>query len=85
MDTRVSLDVNTSAFQALNNRVQQAIRVSEHLSRIPFAEEEAIRQAWCELTGSDVDASFSLVPPLYTDHGLNIRVGRNVSSSMGAH
>ena len=34
--------------------------------------------AWSDLTGAAVDATFSLIPPLYSDHGLSIRVGRNV-------
>jgi acetyltransferase-like isoleucine patch superfamily enzyme len=59
-------------------RVQRAVRLTERLNRIPFDDREAIREAWCELTGATVDDRFMLIPPVYTDHGVNIRVGRNV-------
>jgi acetyltransferase-like isoleucine patch superfamily enzyme len=59
-------------------KVQRAIRLTEQLNRLPFDEAAAIRAMWSELTGQPVDPTFSLIPPLYSDHGLNIRVGRNV-------
>lgn len=58
--------------------VQRAIRLTEQLNRIPYDDRDALREAWIELTGVPVDATFHLIPPLYSDHGLNIRVGRNV-------
>ena len=59
-------------------RVQRAIGVTEQLNRIPYDDREAIREAWIELTGAAVDGTFHLIPPLYSDHGVNIRVGRDV-------
>jgi acetyltransferase-like isoleucine patch superfamily enzyme len=64
-------------------RIQRAIGVTERLNRIPYADGDAIRQAWSELTGTAVDASFSLIPPVYSEHGLSIRVGRNVFINQG--
>ncbi|WP_304440363.1 MULTISPECIES: DapH/DapD/GlmU-related protein [Mycobacteriaceae] len=59
-------------------RVQRAIRVTAEISAIPYADQDAIREGWRELTGQTVDEAFHLIPPVYSDHGINIRVGTNV-------
>lgn len=59
-------------------RVQRAIRVTEELNVLRYADQGAIRAAWGELTGQTVDATFHLIPPVYSDHGINTRVGTNV-------
>ncbi|MGW6445050.1 DapH/DapD/GlmU-related protein [Lentzea sp. NPDC055074] len=64
-------------------RVQRAIRLTEELNLLRYAEQEAIRAAWSELTGQVVDEKFHLIPPVYSDHGVNIRVGRNVFVNQG--
>jgi acetyltransferase-like isoleucine patch superfamily enzyme len=78
MKVEVSIHAGTPESRDLYGRIRRAIRLTERLNRIPFEEREAIRQAWSELTGTAVDTTFSLIPPLYCDHGLHIRVGRNV-------
>ena len=37
-----------------------------------------VRALFSRLTGTEVDESFWLLPPFYTDFGKNIRVGKNV-------
>ncbi len=64
-------------------RVQRAIRLTEDLNTLRYAEQGAIRDAWSELTGQPVDESFHLIPPVYSDHGVNIRVGANVFVNQG--
>ncbi len=59
-------------------KVQRAIRLTEELNALRYAEQEAIGEAWSELTAQPVDESFHLIPPVYSDHGINIRIGRNV-------
>lgn len=39
---------------------------------------EEIRQLFSEITGHEVDGSFRMFPPFYTDFGRNIHVGKNV-------
>mgnify|MGYP000665090158 CR=1 FL=1 len=39
--------------------------------------------AWGALTGQVVDDTFRLVPPVRVDHGVNLRVGRNVFINHG--
>jgi acetyltransferase-like isoleucine patch superfamily enzyme len=83
MEAEVSIHGGTPESRALYGRVQRAIGMTERLNRIPFAEGDAIRDAWSELTGTAVDATFSLIPPVYSEHGLSIRVGRNVFINQG--
>ena len=73
-----SFDGGTRASRDLYGQIQRAIHLSEKLNRIPFADREALQAAWAELTGATVDPTFSLIPPVYSDHGLNIRVGKRV-------
>jgi acetyltransferase-like isoleucine patch superfamily enzyme len=82
-ETEVSIHGGTPESRDLYGRVQRAIGLTERLNRIPFADGDAIRQAWSELTGTPVDATFSLIPPVYSEHGLSIRVGRNVFINQG--
>ncbi len=37
-----------------------------------------VREIFSKLTGNEVDISFELLPPFYTDFGRNIKVGKNV-------
>ena len=78
MKVEVSIDGGTPESRELYGRIRRAIGLTERLNRIPYDDREAIRQAWIGLTGTAVDQAFHLIPPLYSDHGLNIRVGRNV-------
>jgi acetyltransferase-like isoleucine patch superfamily enzyme len=78
MKVELLIDGGTPASRDLYVRIQRAIGLTERLNRIPYDDREAIRQAWNELTGAAVDEAFHLIPPLYCDHGLSIRVGRNV-------
>ena len=78
MKVERSIDGGTAESRQVYERVQRAVALTERLNRIPYADRDAIRDAWVELTGSAVDDAFHLIPPLYSDHGLNIRVGRNV-------
>lgn len=63
--------------------VQRAIRITEELNALRYVDQGAIRAAWGDLTGQEVDASFHLIPPVYSDHGINTRVGANVFVNQG--
>jgi acetyltransferase-like isoleucine patch superfamily enzyme len=83
MEAEISVHGGTPESRDLYGRIQRAIALTERLNRIPFADGDAIRQAWSELTGAAVDPTFLLIPPVHSDHGLNIRVGRNVFINQG--
>lgn len=83
MTAWITYDGGTPESRELSGRIQRAIGLTERLNRIPYAEREAIQAAWSELTGAPVDPTFSLIPPVYSEHGLNIRVGRRVFINQG--
>jgi len=63
--------------------VLRAFACCEALNRLPYADQDAIRSAWSELTGRPIDERFRLVPPIHSDHGLKLRVGANVFINHG--
>lgn len=46
---------------------------------------EEIRCFMSELTGKEVDKTFGIFPPFYTDCGKNIHIGKNVFINSGCH
>src|SRR4051812_41997027 len=78
MKIEASIDGGTPEPRDLYRRIQRAVRHTERLNRNPFEEAEATPHAGSELRGTAADTTLSLSPPLYSDHGLKIRVGRNV-------
>jgi acetyltransferase-like isoleucine patch superfamily enzyme len=63
--------------------VPRAFACCEALNRLPYADQAAIRAAFAELTGRPVDERLRLVPPLFSDHGLELRIGANVFVNHG--
>src|SRR5262245_40447025 len=78
MDDGWSMDVRAPESRAIFERVNRAIALTERLNRLPYADQDAIRAAWAELTNTEIDPTFRLIPPVYSDQGVNIRVGRDV-------
>lgn len=77
------IDVRATAARPVFARVPEAIAITERLNRLPYADQDAIRAAWAELTGTPPDPTFRLIPPVFSDQGLNIRVGRDVFVNQG--
>jgi acetyltransferase-like isoleucine patch superfamily enzyme len=65
-------------FREFHARVKEATRLSAALSAFNMDDGAAIRTAFENLIGEAVGDAFTLIPPFYTDYGLNIRVGRAV-------
>ncbi len=65
------------------SRVLRAIRLTEQLNALPYDDTTGIHAAWSRLTGQPIDETFNLIPPVYSDHGINIRIGRNVFVNQG--
>jgi acetyltransferase-like isoleucine patch superfamily enzyme len=78
MDDTQLIGVRSPEFRQLFERVKVATRLCAKLSAYSMDETGAIRDAFEELTGKPVGDPFYLVPPFYTDYGLNIAVGRAV-------
>lgn len=60
----------------------QAMKLTTELNSFCHTPEE-IRNIFSELTGRQVDKTFGLFPPFYTDCGKNITVGKNVFINSG--
>ena len=56
---------------------QEALKITMQLNNQYHTPEEIV-ELFSKLTDSDVDSSFRLFPPFYTDCGKNIIVGKNV-------
>ena len=65
-----------SAEMVANTR--RAMAITPVLNRLTYADGDEIRAVFSDLIGRRVDDSFMLIPPFYTAHGADIRVGRNV-------
>ena len=60
------------------NAVRRAMRLTAELNKLSFDDAARVRELFSELTGKEVDETFTLIPPFYTSGGLEIRVGRKV-------
>lgn len=78
-----SMHVRAPEARPIFAQVGRAIALTEKLNRLPYADQDAIRAAWAELTDSDPDPTFRLIPPVYSEQGVNITVGRDVFINQG--
>lgn len=63
---------------------QRALRITASLNN-SYHNQEEIRVIISEITGREIDFSFSMFPPFYTDCGMNIFIGKNVFINSGCH
>lgn len=56
---------------------QEEMKITARMNN-GYHEPEEIRELFSLLTGREVDESFGMFPPFYTDCGKNIHIGRNV-------
>jgi acetyltransferase-like isoleucine patch superfamily enzyme len=78
MGDRQLIGVRSPEFREIFAQIKVATRLSSKLSAYCMDEADSIRAAFEELIGKPVGDSFTLIPPFYTDYGLNISVGRAV-------
>lgn len=63
---------------------QEAIRIGIELNNSYHTPEE-LREIMGKLTGKNIDGTFRLFPPFYTDFGKNIIFGKDVFINSGCH
>lgn len=83
MGVQARYESGTPEARLVYRQVQRAVRLTGELNRLPYDDAADIRQLWSELTGRPVDETFHLIPPVYCEQGLNVRVGRNVFINQG--
>jgi acetyltransferase-like isoleucine patch superfamily enzyme len=72
------IEVRSQGWREVSDRIKVATRLSSRLSEYCMDDNDEIRRSFEELIGKSVGESFHLIPPFYTDYGLNITVGRAV-------
>jgi acetyltransferase-like isoleucine patch superfamily enzyme len=78
LDESQWIATRTPEFRALHDQIKLATRLSARLSAHCYDEPESIQEAFEVLIGKPVGDRFNLVPPFYSDYGLNITVGQAV-------
>ncbi|MCC8044510.1 MAG: sugar O-acetyltransferase [Clostridiales bacterium] len=63
---------------------QEALRISMELNNQYHTPDE-IREIMGRLTGRQIDNTFRLFPPFYTDFGKNTHIGKDVFINSGCH
>lgn len=58
--------------------ILKAIRTTAELNNLVTDDLGKIREVFSRLIGKEVDETFFLIPPFYTDFGENINIGKNV-------
>jgi acetyltransferase-like isoleucine patch superfamily enzyme len=71
------ISLNDPEYSKIAKLITEAQRTIAELNT-GYRDPAEVRALFSRLTGAEVDASFWLLPPFYTDFGRNIRVGRNV-------
>lgn len=65
------------------DEVRRAVSCTERINAVPYEERGRIAELWAELTGRPVDPTLHLIPPVYSDCGLHLRIGRHVFINQG--
>jgi acetyltransferase-like isoleucine patch superfamily enzyme len=73
---------NKEAVDMMRHYSREAQKITMQINTV-FHEPEEMVKLFSELTGKEVDPSFRLFPPFYTDFGKNITLGKNVFINAG--
>lgn len=68
--------------QFMHKASQEAIRITMEINNSYHSPEE-LRKLLSELTGEQIDSTVGLFPPIYSDYGKNLHIGKNVFINMG--
>lgn len=67
----------TEAYECMERYTYEAMRLTAELNSA-YHTPERVRDFMSRITGREIDPTFRLFPPFYTDFGKNIRIGKNV-------
>jgi len=77
MEEGTHVAAGSPVFEMFHAFSQDALKLTAELNSKYHTPDE-IRSIFSKLTKSDIDSSFGLFPPFYTDCGINIKIGKNV-------
>lgn len=72
----------SEAHRFMHRASQDAIRITMEINGRYHTPNE-LKILLSELTGSEIDSSTGLFPPIYTDYGKDLHIGKNVFINMG--
>ena len=87
-DLRAALDAgeritgNSPLHEVMHRTSQEALRITGELNG-GYHEPARVRELLSELTGTAIDETVTLFPPLHSDFGKNLRIGRRVFINSG--
>lgn len=73
---------NSPEHRFMHEASQEAIRITMEINSSYHTPDE-LRSLLSRLTGMEIDSSVGLFPPVYSDYGKNLHIGRNVFINMG--
>jgi acetyltransferase-like isoleucine patch superfamily enzyme len=79
---RQPIEAMSEAHHLMFQMANEAMRITDRLNNAYHTPDE-IRALMAELTGRDIDESFAMFPPFYSDFGKNIHIGKNVFINSG--
>ena len=82
MDRKNEVTAGSEAAQWLDKLAFEAIEILEELNNGTHTRKETA-EIMSRLTGREVDESFKLFPPFFTDCGKNLKIGKNVFFNSG--
>ncbi len=82
MDSGKTVTAGSPVHQAMHRLSQEAIRITLDINTNYHTPEEIVA-LMSELTGRNIDSSFALFPPLNTDCGKNLHLGKRVFINSG--
>lgn len=82
LDRGLPIDGGTELHRAMVESSNEGRRITAELNGA-YRTPEEIRALMSELTGKEIDKSFRMFPPFYTDFGKNIAIGKNVFINSG--
>lgn len=74
----------SEAHAYMHDIAQEALQVTSEINN-GYHEPQELRHLFSKLIGKQVDESFNLFPPIYTECGRNIFVGKNVFINCNCH
>ena len=82
LDTGEEIGTDSEVRILMHQLSQEALRITSELNNQYHTPEE-IRVLMTELTGQEIDETFGLFPPFYTDCGKNTHFGKHVFINAG--
>lgn len=82
MDSGAVVTADSEVHRVMHRLSQEALRITMQINNVYHTHDEIV-SLMSELTGWEVDSSFNMFPPFYTDCGRNLRFGKRVFVNAG--